>query len=69
MFFVIRCWNNHVSLIEVNGFNEDFGKVVCRMSDAVFKEAQEEEYEYWRSKSYSEYRYLRTKPVLVGCYT
>jgi hypothetical protein len=64
-FFLIRCQNGYVQLIEKSLMRDsNFGKVICGISDKVFVELQKQEAKYWRDK-FEDYEQGRRESLII----
>ena len=70
IFFLVRCWNGNVSLIELNVNQPKSGKIVCRVPIEIFEQCKAEEIKHLRSSKTSvDHRYMWPKPVIVSSHT
>ena len=64
-FFLIRCQNRYVQLIEKSLMRDsNFGKVIFGISDKVFVELQKQEAKYWRDK-FEDYEQGRRESLII----
>ena len=64
-FFLIRCQNGYVQLIEKSLMRDsNFGKVIFGISDKVFVELQKQEAKYWRDK-FEDYEQSRRESLII----
>lgn len=69
-FFVLRCPNNTVSVVQYKNSSPIIGKVIRKITSETFELLHKEELNFLRSsKGVSDYRYLWPKPVVVDTYS